>query len=209
MPSNCSRAITLGLAVVLSSTAHAQGPDYLGLNGSIMFGMASWEVGDSSYSTRFAGGLTLGYRFGVPGFRWLTLTPHGALTMTRFAGIRLGSNQIAFSRVELGLQAAAHVGPLSPYAMWRRGRGTMERMVGDEAANFYGPGSGWGGGIEIPLHNDCANAIDLAWHRSVGSFDNVETRRDLVQPRMAYRSRFVTVGWSGRFRGTRFLFACW
>jgi hypothetical protein len=128
--------------------------------------------------------------------------------MTRFAGIRLGSNEVAFSRVELGVQGAARVGPLRPYVLWRRGKGTMERMIGDEVANFYGPGDGWGAGVEIPLTKRCANAVDVAWHRSVGTFDEVETRSGLLEPSASYRSTFITVGWSGRFRGTRLLFAC-
>jgi hypothetical protein len=173
-----------------------------------VLGAAQWSVNDSTFSTRLAGGLTVGYRFGLPWARPIKLTPHAALTMTRFAGIKFGSNQVAFSRVEFGVQGAVRTKLIRPYVLWRRGRGTMERMLGDEAANSYGPGRGWGAGIEVPLPNNCPNAIDVAWHRSTGTFDTIETRGGLTQPPMRYRSTFTTIGWSGRFRGTRLLFSC-
>lgn len=203
-------AVSLWLVVALcaSGAARGQAAEYQGLNGSITLGATQWSVDDSTFSTRFAAGLTAGYRVRLPWERRITLTPHVALTMTRFAGIKLRTNEVGFSRVELGVQGAAELGPVRPYVLWRFGRGTMERMVGDEAANFYGRGSGWGAGIEVPLPNVCANAIDFAWHYSAGSFDTVETRGGLVRPPMPYRATFVTIGWSGRFRGTRLLFAC-
>src|SRR5258708_39643581 len=198
----------------------AQASEYQGLNASFVpVGVMKYEIAGESFPAHLAGGLTVGYRLRVTKIeRPITVTPHLSIMATKFGGISLNTSQIAFSRVDYGVQLAGSVAGVRPYVTYRKGKATVERMVGTITqprpdtvdANFWGSGNAVGAGIEIPAwwHSRCASSFDLSMSRSSGTFDQVETRQTPVTTGQSYRATVFALGWSGRFRGTLLLFAC-
>ncbi len=189
----------------------AQPTEYQGLGGSVMLGGTDYTLAGQSFPTRLAGGLSAGYRIhlwrvaGAPVY----LTPHVSLVMTNVQGISLASSEVAFSQVNAGMQLTTRIWRVRPYYLHQGGKATIERYVGNALVNYYGNAPTRGIGIEIPFDNPCSAGLDLQLRRTRGNFSKGEWREaGAPPPGGSFRATTVTLGWSGRFRGGRLLFAC-
>jgi hypothetical protein len=206
---------TLGILVGAASPLAAQAPEYQGLSGGIVLGVVRYRLDDRLPPAQFIGGLTAGYRVHLLdiGGAALSVTPHVSLAMTRLRGISLNSTEIGFSRVDApGAQIALRLGKVRPYVLAQYGKVTIERYVGDDLLNYSGAKWMFGLGMEIPRTNVCGAGFDVAVRRTTGALSSHEWRDPTgtrtAPPGGSIGSTIVTLGWSGRFRGSRLLFAC-
>jgi hypothetical protein len=206
-----ARGLLLGL-LLATTGAMGQSPEYHGLTGSLMFGAAHWSLDDGSSPTRFAGGLGAGYRFKLFAVNGavVSLTPRFSLLLTRFTGIKLGSTQTGFARLDKpSVQLAVRVKSVRPYLLAEKGSASIERYVGSDLVNFYGSVPSYGFGIELPRNNPCGAGFDIAARWMSGTLSSTEWRGTGPEPRGGSISGATfTVGWSGAFRGARLLFVC-
>lgn len=206
-----SRRLLLGLTFA-TTAALGQSPEYHGLTGSFMFGAAHWRLDDGTAPTRFAGGLGAGYRFKLFTVNGavFSLTPRFTLLMTRFTGIKLGSAQTGFARLDKpSVQLAVRVKSVRPYVLAEKGGASIERYVGSDLVNFYGSVPAYGVGLELPRNNPCGAGFDLTARWMSGTLSSIEWRGTGPEPRGGSISgAMFTVGWTGAFRGARLLFAC-
>lgn len=194
------------------STVRAQSPEYQGLTGGLLAGEAVWRLDDGRRPAHFAGGLFAGYRFRIADVDGaiVSVTPRFAITLTNFAGIRLHSSEVAFSRIDLpGGQLAIRLGKVRPYLLADHGTVTIERYAGPDLLNYSGRSTSFGLGIELPRDNPCGAGFDIAVRRTSAQLTNYEWRgTGAPPPGGSLGATIVTVGWSGRFRGSQLLFAC-
>lgn len=216
-----SRTLRAGLwltsLLVASTVARAQSkpkpPEYQGLTAGLLFGATDFRLDDAAPPPRFTGGLHLGYRIRLFGWGHTTwsLTPQFMLAMTQFRGISLNSTEIGYSRFGPGLQLAVRTGAVRPYLLYERGTSTVERYVGSDLMNYYGKMPAYGIGIELPFNNPCGSGFNLAVRRTTGMLDTLEWRpptpTSVPAPGGSVGSTIVTLGWSGRFRGSHLLFS--
>lgn len=192
------------------ASAQATRPDavreYHGMNAGIVSGVAQWRLDEGEHATQFLGGFHVGYRLSNRRI-WdsrVSLTPHVVVVLTRFGGVRLGSDQVGYARLGPGLQLAARVGRYRPYLVGEFGSSAVERQVGGVLVNAYGSTSTVGVGVELPRRNACSSGFDVAIRTSSGTLDESESRGPSSAPsRPKLRALALTVGWSGEFRGTR------
>jgi hypothetical protein len=205
-----------GLAILLPlCSSRAQNTEYQGLTGGIFAGATRYRLDDGAPPAHFIGGVTVGYRARLfkAGPAVISVTPHVALAVTQFRGISLNSSEIGFSRLDVpGIQVAAGLRHVRPYVLLQRGQVTIERYVGTDLMNYYGSAPSYGFGVELPRSNVCGAGLDIAVRHTSGTLSRVEWRSPSAgrtpAPGGSIGSTIVTVGWSGRFRGTRLLFAC-
>jgi hypothetical protein len=211
----CRVLVALIACGVHVQTLAAQRTEYQGLVGGIFLGGAHYRLDDVDPASHPIGGLTVGYRVRLFDIRNapVSLTPHFALAFTRFRGIALNSNEIGFSRLDKpGLQLAVGLGRIRPYLLAQHGQVSVERYVGADLMNYYGSTPMYGLGVELPRSNACGAGLDVAVRRTTGRLSQVEWRDPTgsrtAPPGGSIASTIVTIGWSGRLRGTRLLFAC-
>lgn len=205
-------ATVLAIALLPSAAAAQPTPTAHGLVGGIAFGFMRWDLAQRSVGADKLGGLSAGYRIalGTANTSPLTLTPHISLLMTEFRGIALHSDQVAVSRFDAGLELAARWWPVHPFVVVQAGRITTEQYVDTNLVNYSGGMPAYGGGIRWQRNNDCGAGPEIQVRRTRGELESGEWRlKDTVPPPAGQFSAWiVTAGWSGRFRGTRLLFAC-
>jgi len=210
------RALAALIACCISSQALiAQEYEYQGLSGGIFLGGAKYRLDDVDPPAHLIGGLSVGYRVRLFSIRNapVTATPHISLAFTSVRGIALNSNQIGFSRLDApGLQLALGLRRVRPYLLAQWGKVTVERYVGADLMNYYNSTPMYGLGVELPLSNPCRAGFDIAVRRTTGILSHVEWRDPtgtrVAPPGGSIGSTIVTLGWTGRLRGTRLLFAC-
>lgn len=203
----------LGLLMsIVGIRALGQAPEYHGLSGSFMFGAVHWRLDDGSSPTRLAGGLGAGYRFKLftLGDAVVSLTPRFNLLLTKFTGIKLGSTETGFARLDKpSVQLAVRVKAIRPYVLVESGTASIERYVGSDLVNFYGSVPAYGFGVELPRDNPCGAGFDVAVRWMSGTLSNTEWRGTGAVPSGGSIGGVIfTVGWTGAFRGARLLFAC-
>jgi hypothetical protein len=200
------------LLALSGADAMAQAPEYQGLNASIAVGGARALLDDRDDPWRVAGSLTIGYRFHLfdLGAASISLTPRFGLTATKVRGIRLDSREVAFSRIDVpGFQLAARIGPVRPYVLVDQGKVVVERYVGADLVNYWGSVWSQGFGVELPRANPCSAGFDLSIRRVRGTFTDSEWRGSGAPPDGgSVSATIITLGWSGRLRGSRVLFSC-
>jgi hypothetical protein len=212
-PGHTLTVFALTLLPLLASAAQA--PEDQGLRGGIFVGATKYRLDDGERPAHFIAGLSAGYRIRLfdVGNASVTLTPHVALAITQFRGISLNSTEIGFSRVDApGAQLAIRLGKVRPFLLAQYGRVAIERYVGSDLLNYSGSMLMYGFGVELPRANPCGAGFDFTIRRTAGDLTGVEWR-DPTGTRAppaggSIGSTIVTVGWSGRFRGTKLLFAC-
>jgi hypothetical protein len=205
-------AATLAFLIV-PVVCQAQAPEIHGLTGGVVAGAMRWTLPTKRDDFDVMGGLHTGWRFslrrwGAP--RW-TLTPHVSLMSTKFRGIPLHSTDVAVSRLDVGVQASVSVRRALLFGLAQAGRLTTEQYADTNLVNYHsGLTPAFGVGAHWPFNRACADGPELMIRHTKGDLKDGEMRPKGATPPPAGQidAWIVTLGWSGRFRGTRLLFAC-
>jgi hypothetical protein len=204
-------AATLALLIV-PVVCQAQAPEIHGLTGGLAVGAMRWKLTTKKDDFDVMGGLHTGWRFSLG--RWgmprVSLTPHVSLMSTKFRGIPLHSTDVAVSRLDAGLQIAFTARRALPFALVQAGRVTTEQYVDTNLVNHAAAMPAFGLGLQVPIDRVCADGPELVIRHTKGDLKKGEMRPKGATPPPAgpIDAWIVTLGWSGRFRGTRLLFAC-
>lgn len=179
-------------------------PERSGLIGSVAVGRAALSLDSSPFESKQMLSARFGLRINplwctrIEAFR---ITPHFAYATTDRKGMNPKTDKFALADIEGGVEASVRIRRfLRPYAFYRAGSHTAERIDNLQTWNYSGHGISKGVGLEIPLLAG-GSGVDLGLRFGSGRLTDAERLGEHRAIDMQFRERIWYVGWSGSLQG--------